>query len=149
MFHCPAEAFYYTIYLLLVVDVSYVYLTRSACRVPKQNTRNIYHKWMINVVNLSQPNLVTNLNGLPLCILQELAYRRPSVQKATDWQNQLSKSVSISKSQNNTYTTNGGVNGVSHAGDVEGDDGLAAAKVGLGAVIVLGGIYAARKLLKR
>ena len=76
--------------------------------------------------------------------LQELAYRRPSVQKATDWQNQLSKSVSISKSQN---TSNGGANGVSH--DVGGDDGLAAAKVGLGAVIVLGGIYAARKLLKR
>ena len=78
--------------------------------------------------------------------LQELAYRRPSVQKATDWQNQLSKSIRISKSQN---TSNGGVNGVNHAGDAEVDDGLAAAKVGLGAVIVLGGIYAARKLLKR
>ena len=33
--------------------------------------------------------------------------------------------------------------------DVEVDDGLAAAKVGLGAVIVLGGIYAARKLLRK
>ena len=78
-------------------------------------------------------------------ILQELAYRRPSVQKATDWQSQLSKSVSISKSS----SSNGGVNGASHGNDAEGDDGLAAAKVGLGAVIVLGGIYAARKLLKR
>ena len=84
-------------------------------------------------------------------IPQELGYRRPSIQRATDWQNQLSKSVKISKSQK---TSNGGANGINSTGngggDVEvSDDGLAAAKVGLGAVLVLGGMYAARKLLRR
>ena len=61
----------------------------------------------------------------------------------------MSKSVAISKSHNTS--NGGGVNGAAiGVGDGEvSDDGLAAAKVGLGAVIVLGGIYAARKLLKR
>ena len=89
-------------------------------------------------------------------IPQELAYRRPSIQKATNWQHQLAKSVTVSKSHK---TSNGGVNGVNHTGNSNGvgdngdvevsDDGLAAAKVGLGAIMVLGGIYAARKLLRR
>ena len=63
----------------------------------------------------------------------------------------MSKSVSITKSHK---TSNGGANGLNCTGNGDGDvevsdEGLAAAKVGLGAVIVLGGIYAARKLLRR
>ena len=79
-------------------------------------------------------------------IPQELAYRRPSIQKATDWQNQLSKSTAISKSQSSDSP-----NGINHTNSaVEGsDDGLTAARYGLGVLLVLGGVYTARKLLRR
>merc|ERR1712066_990184 len=49
-----------------------------------------------------------------LSVYKELAYRRPSIQKATDWQNQLSKSVSITKSHK---TSNGGANGLNCTGN--------------------------------
>ena len=43
---------FYSVIHLLVVDVSCVlFLTQSACMVPKQNTRNIYHKQMNNRVD--------------------------------------------------------------------------------------------------
>ena len=42
----------YTVIHLLVVDVACVlFWTQSVCMVPKQNTRNIYHKQMNNGVD--------------------------------------------------------------------------------------------------
>ncbi len=87
-----------------------------------------------------------------------MAYRRPSFLKATDWKEHLGKTESISAtrvavdgpeadSRNGTNgECNGNGNGVTDGGEGD-DDGLAAARVGLGAVLVIGGIYAARKLI--
>ena len=47
--------FMYIVYHLLVVDVLCVkFLTQSVCMIPKQNTRNIHHKRMINDVLLGE-----------------------------------------------------------------------------------------------
>ena len=47
LYGCPL----YSVIHPLVVDVSYV-LFQSACMIPKQNTRNIYHKQMNNGVHI-------------------------------------------------------------------------------------------------
>ncbi len=74
-----------------------------------------------------------------LAVYQELAFRRPSVEKATSWRQHEGEQMSVSPRP----PVVNGAGGGSGDGDAAALD---AAKVGLGAVLAIGGIYACKKL---
>ncbi len=76
-----------------------------------------------------------------LAIYQELAFRRPSVQKVTFLKANEDKFVLVKNLMGSSQSA--------AAREEEGAQALDAAKVGLGALLVLGGVYAARKLWKK
>ncbi len=84
-----------------------------------------------------------------LAVYQELAFKRPSVEKATGWRKNEGQEMSVRQlgQQSRAAVANGGGgDGGGAAGDDGGAAALDAAKVGLGAVLAIGGIYACRKL---
>lgn len=78
-----------------------------------------------------------------LAVYQELAFRRPSVLKATKWRDYEGKFLVIARNTNGSANDNGPESGMTRSESVD------AAKVGLGAVLLLGGIYACKKLMNK
>jgi len=76
-----------------------------------------------------------------LTVYQELAFRRPSVERACGLKEHAGQYMRVQAAAANGDG--------SFAGDQEGNPALDAAKIGLGALLVLGGIYGARKLWKK
>lgn len=76
-----------------------------------------------------------------LAVYQELAFRRPSVEKATNWKANEDKIAIVPKNK-----SNGDPSGVGPNENNEHNQ-LDAAAVGLGAIFVVAGIYVCRKLI--
>ena len=85
----------YSVIHLLVVDVSFVLFgTQSACMVPKQNTRNIYHKQMNNGVlhhNFFQDN--KGMNALTVAIINRERDCARAILESDDWLEALKTDV--------------------------------------------------------
>lgn len=79
-----------------------------------------------------------------LSVYQELAFRRPSVKRATEWEEHKDEYAYVK-----APAVPNDVAAVADSNGTESDPSLDAAKVGLAAVLAIGGIYACKKLLKK
>lgn len=84
-----------------------------------------------------------------VAVYAELAFRRPSFEKATDWRSKASEYVKLRKDQ----PSQNGINVSTSSGDSSHNHELSksieAAKFGLGTIAILAGIFIIRKILRK